>query len=53
MVVVIGLFLVFHHILLVLKSCHSFEGLRFTSSVKAENSRRRNAVARRREREPA
>jgi hypothetical protein len=35
-VVVIGLLLVFHHILLVLKSCHSFEALRYASSVKAE-----------------
>jgi hypothetical protein len=34
--VVVGLLLVFHHILLVLKSCHSFEALRYASSVKAE-----------------
>jgi hypothetical protein len=44
-VVVIGLILVFHHILLVLKSWHSFEDLRFPSSVEAENSPRGNAVA--------
>jgi hypothetical protein len=33
---VIGLALVFHHILLCLKRCHSFEAFRFLSSVKAE-----------------
>jgi hypothetical protein len=33
---VIGLLPIFHHILLVLKRCRSFEALGFPSSVKAE-----------------